>query len=290
MSLAGLELAVIDFEATGLEDHDQIIEVAVIHVELGYKAFPRVAFYSRVKPSVPMSEGASKITGITDSHLAEAPTWDEVETGFWEAVGERNLVAYNAPFDHALLKRQSGDPDSVPDFADWVDPLVMVKVVGRYESHSLVSACQRRGITFPPHGAVGDAMGTALLLEPVMRETAKHLTEVPSPSQLWGSLEPYLKWQQEAAVKDEAQFCAYLLKKGAARRRARPDCPWHEASKLELPHWPEPEPVFGRCLRCGSQVLYDIGEGGALLLLEKTDDPAAGDQGLAPHTCGDEAL
>jgi DNA polymerase III alpha subunit (gram-positive type) len=64
-------------------------------------------FESFIKPPVPIPEIVTKITGITDDMVANAPTFIEVYDDLVELYfGARTLVAHNAPFDVGVINWQ----------------------------------------------------------------------------------------------------------------------------------------------------------------------------------------
>jgi hypothetical protein len=84
---------VLDTETTGLDG--VIVEIAVIDACTGQTLLDTL-----VNPAgVPIEPGARAVHGITDAELANAPTWDQIVPGFLAAVGDRRILAYNAPFD-----------------------------------------------------------------------------------------------------------------------------------------------------------------------------------------------
>ncbi len=77
------------------------------------------------------------------------------------------LVAHNAPFDMAFLRRHAGDMG-----VDWDHPIldtVLLSAVlyGTTEQHTLDALCERLDVTIPAHlrhTALGDAQATAEVL------------------------------------------------------------------------------------------------------------------------------
>jgi DNA polymerase III epsilon subunit-like protein len=232
--LRGLPVAVIDVETTGLDPEvDHIIEVAVVHLQLGRNE-PTVAFRSRVKPPVPVPEKITELTGITDADLVGAPTWREIRVRLGYALESRALAAYNAPFDYRFLAAEEARCGARGPAWPWIDARVPAEVVDKYKSGKrLVDVAGRRGITLDAHGAVADATATALLLHPLLREAWAAREDGFRGSTL-GDLHT---WQRVNALRREVEFTAYCRKNG----RTRPSCPWHELEGREPPPWPEPE-------------------------------------------------
>lgn len=261
-------IAVIDFEMTGLHPtDDQPVEVAVVHLDPSKP--PRLVMQTRIRPTVPMTAGASRVTGITDADLVDAPSWTNVSPQVLAALDGRIPCAYNAPTDLRWLtaaQNRIGGP--VPAWP-WLDPLVIVKEVDRYErAKTLAAACERAGIAVDAHGAAGDAVATALLWPLLLR----HLQSAPC------TIDDYLTRQTALALAQEQDFTAYLRRQGA--RGARPECPWHELEGQSLPFWPAPAPPSTTCPSCSTRVVYRVARDGRVVLTDL--EPVAPD--LA-HDC-----
>lgn len=241
--LRGLPCAVLDTETTGLDPSEHgIVEIAVVHVELGSEEDPRVAFRSRVRAPMPIDEGASQVHGITDEDLVDAPTWEEVIDEVVAACSLRTVVAYNAPFDwgHIAADCRRIGLDAEPEEIawPWLDVRVAVEVADKYQKgKKLADAARRRRISYEPHGAVADALVTAMLLAPVLREALRASCQKASVPT---TLDRLLVWQRRAALAREADFVEWCRRNG---RAARPDTPWHDLEGKEPPPWPEPEPA-----------------------------------------------
>jgi DNA polymerase-3 subunit epsilon len=93
------KLAYLDTETTGLKDHDQIVEICVIDND------GTVLIDSLVKPTVKMPLDATRIHGITDAMVSNAPTWPELWPQLEPIFAERRLAIYNADYDLRLLQQ-----------------------------------------------------------------------------------------------------------------------------------------------------------------------------------------
>jgi DNA polymerase III epsilon subunit-like protein len=56
---------------------------------------------------VPITVAAAAVRGITDQDLVGAPSTAAVLAEFVQVIGHRKVLAYNAPFDHAVLLRDA---------------------------------------------------------------------------------------------------------------------------------------------------------------------------------------
>lgn len=263
--LRGLPLAVIDTECTGVGEDDRIVEIAVVHVTLGASLEARLAFSSRVRAPVAMSSGASRVTGITDEDLADAPVWADIDAKVRAACAGRVPVAYNSPFDHRMLLREGLDLGW-----PWLDAQPPAKIVDKYERRKTLEAvAARRGIVVDAHGAAGDTMATALVYEALLRECHQ------AGERFGQDLGELLDWTRQWALYQEADFCSYLIGKGA--RGTRPDCPWHELAGESLPYWPPNTDAKAHCGECGAEVVYTITKAGGVALVDF--------ESREPHVC-----
>jgi len=89
----------LDTETTGLETADQIVEICI--VDHNGKALVN----SLVKPKGKIPLVASRIHGITDEMVADAPAWPDLWPQVEAALAGRHVAIYNADFDLRLLKQ-----------------------------------------------------------------------------------------------------------------------------------------------------------------------------------------
>jgi DNA polymerase-3 subunit epsilon len=174
--LRDVPLIVIDLETTGLDRAvDEPLEIAVIRIEHGeiVQRAQSLLFTERA-----VKDEAFKVHGIHNVDVQDAPPLWEV-FGLLPWIEGALPVAYNAPFDQAILRRaldldntyDGGDGYDVPLFAaslPWIDPLVWIRGHDKFTSgegrHTLSETCKRHGV--PHHGkhrALGDAHAVAQL-------------------------------------------------------------------------------------------------------------------------------
>lgn len=92
---------ILDTEATGLGDTDEIVEIGVIDCT------GKVLLDTLVKPTQPIPAEATDIHGITNEMVASAPTWPDVIRQFEQVVIGRDLVIYNADYDLRVIDQTS---------------------------------------------------------------------------------------------------------------------------------------------------------------------------------------
>ena len=94
-----------DVETTGLSpETDEIIEIGALKVREG-KVCER--FISFVKPSEPVSERITQITGITNEMLLDAAPKERVIPAFLDFCGDEVLIGHNLPFDYGFVRNQA---------------------------------------------------------------------------------------------------------------------------------------------------------------------------------------
>lgn len=99
------EYTVLDLETTGLSRHyHKITEIAAIK----YKGNKKIGeFHSLVNPEVRIPSFITKLTGIDDDLVKDAPVISQVLPEFVEFLGESIIVAHSASFDYGFLNENS---------------------------------------------------------------------------------------------------------------------------------------------------------------------------------------
>jgi len=269
--LAGAPLAIVDLETTGVDTATaQIVEVAVVHMGLHRGAVPEVAVHSRVRPGIPIPEGAAAVHGITDEAVADAPTWREIWPAVLHATQERIPVAYNAPYDQPVISAEQERHGLIVPvhlrWGRWLDPLVLAHVADKYEKGKKLSqVAQRRGIQVDAHGAAADTVATGMVFRQLLREAITG-GKLPAEARSW-SVRSFLTWQRDTALAQERDRVEYLTRQG---RRSGIDCPWHELEGQDTPKGARPAPVTTTCSTCGEPIVWIVTRAGRRIPCDPT--------------------
>lgn len=165
---------VVDLETTGHHpDEESVTEIGAVLIENG-KVIDR--FEQLVNPNRPIPPFVTKLTGITDAMVADAPPIAQVMGRFVDFAEGAVLVAHNAAFDAGLLDHQCrrilGRPLGLPT-------LCTVKLAQRLMPElrrtSLDSLCEHFQLEAASrHRAMGDAEMTGevlLRLSAILKES-----------------------------------------------------------------------------------------------------------------------
>lgn len=179
-------LVVLDFETTGVDPVECMpVSVAAIRLEHGVE---RGAFYSLLRPGIPIPPGATEIHGITDEQCADAPELVDVMPQLFELAQGAAPVAYNgSTYDKLIFHRfiVGSDCPLFEPAQEWIDPLVMVRAIDRYVRgtgrHKLSATCERWGVPMPEgaaHNALEDVRAVGRLLAELVRigKVREHVT------------------------------------------------------------------------------------------------------------------
>lgn len=92
---------ILDTETTGLDNRAEICQIALI------RSTGETLLNTLVKPVRPIPSDASRIHGIYDNDVIEAPRFSELVDLLKILVTGSNLVIYNAVYDRSMLHRSA---------------------------------------------------------------------------------------------------------------------------------------------------------------------------------------
>lgn len=159
---------VVDVETTGLyPDRDRLIEIGAEKVVQGEVVD---TFSSLLQPKAHftgqfVSPFITRLTGITNAMLQEAPAAQDVLGQFTQFVGDELLLGYNVGFDAQFLAARSQALLGTPILNDYVDILIYAQTLHPEEQgHRLADMVRLYGLTNEnAHRALSDVDATRLV-------------------------------------------------------------------------------------------------------------------------------
>lgn len=133
----------IDVETTGLSPFaNELIEVSAIK----YEGSKKIDTYSTlIKPKAPIPYYITKITGITNDMVKNAPQIEEAMPQLVDFVGNSAIVAHNANFDYKFIQNYSDNSFSKNKVIDTVP--IGRKLYPELPNHKLGTIAKHIGIT-----------------------------------------------------------------------------------------------------------------------------------------------
>jgi DNA polymerase III epsilon subunit family exonuclease len=169
-----LEYAVVDVETTGGSYYrsDRIVEVAVVIVRNGE---PAESFESLVNPCRPIPRGVSRLTGISNDMLLDAPLFDHIAAEVKGLLDTRVFVAHNVAFDWGFVNEEL---DRATGYRLSVDRLCTVHLAKRLIAHlprrNLDALSAHYDVRIENrHRALGDAAATAKVFARMLDELGR---------------------------------------------------------------------------------------------------------------------
>lgn len=165
-----MKYAIVDIETSGGSwQRDRITEIA-IYVHDGSNITDE--FKSLVNPETPIPYYITRLTGITNEMVANAPKFYEIARDVVLLTDGCVFVAHNAPFDYRFVQAEF----KRLGYEYHREVLCTVKLSRRvfpgYSSYSLGNICSGLGIEIESrHRAAADALATAKLFEKILTET-----------------------------------------------------------------------------------------------------------------------
>lgn len=153
------DYTVFDLETTGISANmDDIIEISAVKVRNGVV---QDTFSTLVNPGRHIPTQATKVNGITDQMVSEAPLIREAMTEFLRFVGEDILVGHNIQsFDMKFIYREVEELFQETVSNDFIDTLHMArKCVPELKHHRLTDLAEHFGISSKgAHRALNDCV------------------------------------------------------------------------------------------------------------------------------------
>ena len=160
--------AIIDIETTGLSPQRNKITEIAIFIHDGDKIVDK--FSTLINPECFISANITRLTGITNEMVADAPKFWEVAKDIVLLTEGKIFVAHNASFDYNFIKHEFKSLGY--DFKQEKICTVQLsrKIIPGRKSYSLGKLCNELNIPLNGrHRAAGDALATVKLFEHLLK-------------------------------------------------------------------------------------------------------------------------
>ncbi|WP_234736802.1 3'-5' exonuclease [Tellurirhabdus bombi] len=156
--------SIVDIETTGgIGGPTRLTEIAVFRHD-GLRVID--SFHSLLNPGCPIPPFISRLTGITDEMVENAPTFADVAAQVERLTENAIFVAHNAPFDYGFLKKEFGWLDLAFERNKLCTVWLSRRIFPGLPSYSLGKLCDSLNIPLiDRHRAIGDAAATVQLFE-----------------------------------------------------------------------------------------------------------------------------
>ncbi len=152
---------VLDTETTGFDPRtgDRLIEVGCIEI---MDLLPTGRTFHRfVNPERLIPPDATRVHGITDDKVRDAPKFAEIVADLAEFIGDAPVIAHNAQFDRNFIDHEYGRcGQTLLPAARWIDTLQLAQKRWPGMPNSLDALCKRYKVSLADrsfHGALIDA-------------------------------------------------------------------------------------------------------------------------------------
>ena len=166
------EFVAFDVETTGLSAvTDRLTEIGAV-IFKGGEIIEK--FNTFVNPKMLIPANITKLTGITDRDVADAPSESEALRAFMDFAGDRPLIAHNAQFDMGFMAT-TAERSGLSFNSVSIDTLTLAqRLLPELKRHKLDVVSKHLGLPeFNHHRAYDDAMVVARMMErfiPMLRE------------------------------------------------------------------------------------------------------------------------
>jgi len=165
--------AIVDIETTGGGGNARITEIAVFRHN-GYEVVD--FFHSLINPETFIPPFITRLTGIDNLMVQDAPTFSEVQDSVRKLTLDAWFVAHNAKFDYGFLKKEFGALDEYFQRDLLCTVQLSRKIFPGLKSYSLGNLCESLEILVENrHRAHGDAAATVKLFERLIQNDLQKL-------------------------------------------------------------------------------------------------------------------
>ena len=179
-------LAFLDVETTGLSplSGHRVCEIAVARFRGGEMTD---SFETLINPMWPISPGASRVNGITDDDVREAPRFREVADRVEELMEGAVIVCHNAPFDLSFIGNEFDRVGKQLECYEVIDTLDIARCFFYFGSNSLGNIADELKInTDGAHRAMADVLMTQAVFMAFMDDLVDNgLKQISELTRTW---------------------------------------------------------------------------------------------------------
>lgn len=173
------DYVVFDLETTGFSwKSDEVIEISAITVN-GHKVVSE--FTTLVNPGRAIPYQASRVNGITDDMVKDAPGFETALADFLKYAGNHVLVGHNIhAFDLKFIERDCRRYFGKVPKNDYIDTLKLAKAcLPQLAHHKLTDLAEHYGISIQgAHRALNDCRMNQAVYECLGKELGKNLSQM----------------------------------------------------------------------------------------------------------------
>lgn len=167
--------AIIDIETCGGKfeyRRGHVIEICIL-IHDGLTVVDK--FSTLINPQCYIHPTFTRISGITNEMVQDAPTFPEVAKKIWEMTENKIFVAHNVGFDYGFIKEEFNSFGAKFKRDTLCTVRLSRKLIPGKKSYSLGNLCESLGIEIEDrHRAEGDAVATAKLFDRLMQIKSDH--------------------------------------------------------------------------------------------------------------------
>lgn len=151
---------ILDTETTGLSGNDEIVQIAAIDTN------GDTLLNELIRPvNATVHLRAYEVHGIGDDDLAGCPTFMELDSVLREAIGQRDIIAYNSSFDERMYAQSHGKLGGFMPSGQWMCAMHMY-------SRFVAEPNPRGGYRWQKlqggdHSAMGDCLATLKVIQEI---------------------------------------------------------------------------------------------------------------------------
>ncbi len=207
--------AITDIETTGGHPSGHGITEISIVLHDGNKIIDR--FESLINPEKPIPYSISRLTGITDDMVEDAPTFSAIAKDILAFFEETVFVAHNVNFDYSFIKESFYREGITWNATKLCTVRLSRKIFPGLPSYSLTNLCESLGVINPaPHRAWGDTQATAELFEKlIMADHSGYISDILKRGEVENFLPPMLPREQYQQLPEAPGVYYFHDSKGA---------------------------------------------------------------------------